>query len=92
MLLAQGTKLTDILAVTYHMWSQGTRQPTPTLFDPMTIAWMLNPSLCPVMPMHIRVDDAGMTLAEAGPANAQVCLKSDSEAFLRFYVGRVGQK
>ena len=92
LLLAQGTKLTDILAVTYHMWSQGTRQPTPTLFDPMTIAWMLNPSLCPVMPMHVRVDDAGMTLAEAGPANAQVCLKSDSEAFLRFYVERVGQK
>ena len=44
------------------------------------------------MPMHIRVDDAGMTLAEAGPANAQVCLKSDPQAFLQFYLGRVGVK
>ncbi|MEY4965963.1 MAG: hypothetical protein RL274_1546 [Pseudomonadota bacterium] len=92
LLFAQGTPLTDILTVAYHQWSLGTRQPTPTLFDPMTLAWMADPSLCPVTPMHIRVDDAGMTLAETGTPNAQVCLKSDPQAFLRFYLERVGKK
>jgi inosine-uridine nucleoside N-ribohydrolase len=91
LLLTQGTPLTDMLAITYQQWSFGTRQPTPTLFDPMTLAWMADPSLCPVTPMHVRVDDAGMTLAEAGTPNAQVCLKSDPEAFLHFYLGRVGK-
>lgn len=92
LLLTQGTPLTDMLAVTYQQWSFGTRQPTPTLFDPMTLAWMAQPSLCPVTPMHVRVDDAGMTLAEAGTPNAQVCLKSDPENFLRFYLQRVGSR
>lgn len=91
LLLTRGTPLTDMLAVTYQHWSTGTRQPTPTLFDPMTLAWMADPSLCPVTPMHVRVDDAGMTLAEPGTPNAQVCLKSDPESFLRFYLGRVGK-
>lgn len=91
-LLTQGTPLTDMLAVTYQQWSFGTRQPTPTLFDPMTLAWMAQPSLCPVTPMHVRVDDAGMTIAESGTPNAQVCLKSDPESFLRFYLQRVGSK
>ena len=91
LLLTRGTPLTDMLAVTYQHWSAGTRQPTPTLFDPMTLAWMAQPSLCPVTSMHVRVDDAGMTLAESGTPNAQVCLKSDPESFLRFYVERVGK-
>ena len=91
LLLTQGTPLTDMLAITYQQWSFGTRQPTPTLFDPMTLAWMAQPSLCPVTPMHVRVDDTGMTLAESGTPNAQVCLKSDPETFLRFYMGRVGK-
>lgn len=91
LLLTRGTPLTDMLAVTYQQWSFGTRQPTPTLFDPMTLAWMADPSLCPVTAMHVRVDDAGMTLADSGTPNAQVCLKSDPESFLHFYLGRVGK-
>jgi inosine-uridine nucleoside N-ribohydrolase len=89
-LFAAGTPLTDALALTYHQWSYNTRgQTTPTLFDPMTVAWMLNPALCPVQPMHVRVDDAGFTRAEAGTPNAQVCLHSDPAAFINFYLHRV---
>src|SRR5437016_14389516 len=54
-LFGQGTPLTDALTLLYHQWGQK----TPTLFDPMTIAFLVNPSLCPVQPMHIRVDDKG---------------------------------
>jgi purine nucleosidase len=84
-LFRQGTPLTDTLAILYHQWGQQ----TPTLFDPMTIAFIDDPTLCPVQPMNIRVDDRGMTLRGSGTPNTQVCLKSDSEAFFRFYLGRM---
>src|SRR5467141_2745383 len=90
-LFGQGTPLTDALTLLYHQWGQK----TPTLFDPMTIAFLVNPSLCPVQPMHIRVDEKGFTLPEPGPPNApnapnaQVCLDSSSDAFFRFLLPRL---
>jgi purine nucleosidase len=86
-LFRQGTPITDALTLLYHQWGQQ----TPTLFDPMTIAFVVDEKLCPVEAMRIRVDDKGMTLREAGAPNAFVCLKSDSEMFFRFYLGRVGR-
>jgi len=85
-LLSRGTALTDALTLLYHQWGQE----TPTLYDPMTIAFAVNPALCPVEPLHIRVDEKGFTRSEAGTPNAQVCLKSDPEAFFQFYLRRVG--
>ena len=79
------TPLTDALTLLYHQWGQE----TPTLFDVMTVAYILSPKLCPVKPMHIRVDDQGFTRAEAGAANAEVCLDSDPEAFFRFTISRM---
>src|SRR5712692_5715473 len=64
-LFGQGNPFTDVLTLLYHQWGQE----TPTLFDPMTIAFLVNPSLCPVQPMRIRVDEKGFTRAEAGPPN-----------------------
>ena len=87
-LFQAGTPLTDALTLLYHEWGQL----TPTLFDVMTIAYILNPQLCPVKPMHIRVDEKGFTRAEPGVPNAQVCLDSDPEAFFRFYIPRVSGK
>jgi purine nucleosidase len=81
----QGTPITKTLATLYYQWGQE----TPTLFDPMALAYILNPGLCPVQPVHIRVDDEGFTRAEPGAPNAQVCLHSDSETFFRFYLGRL---
>jgi len=85
-LFRQGRPLTDTLTILYHQWGQQ----TPTLFDPMTIAFIDDPSLCPMQPMNIRVDDRGMTLRGPGAPNAQVCLKSDPEAFFHFYLSRFG--
>jgi len=90
-LFSQGTPLTDALTLLYHLWGQE----TPTLFDPMTIAFLVNPTLCPVQPMHIRVDEKGSTRPDPGspnapnPPNAQVCLDSNPDAFFRFYLNRV---
>ena len=84
-LFSQGTAVTDQLAVLYHLWGQE----TPTLFDPMTVAFVLRPELCPVQGLHIRVDEQGFTREEQGAANAQVCLDSNAEDFFRFYLKRV---
>lgn len=79
------TPLTDALTVLYHEWGQQ----TPTLFDVMTIAYILKPDLCPTKPLHISVDEQGFTRATAGAPNAEACLDSDSEKFFRFYIPRV---
>ena len=90
-LFGQGTLLTDALTLLYHQWGQQ----TPTLFDPMTIAFLINPALCPVQAMHIRIDDKGFTRPDPGPPsapnppNAQVCLDSNPDAFFRFLLPRL---
>jgi purine nucleosidase len=86
-LFSQSTPLTDALTLLYHQWGQE----TPTLFDPMTIAFLVNPSLCPVQPMHIRIDEQGFTRPDPGPPNAQVCLDSNPDAFFRFYLNRLAR-
>jgi len=87
-LFAHGTPLTDALTLLYQQWNAAGGV-TPILYDAMTIAYILNPELCPVQPMHIRVDDKGFTRVEDGAPNAQVCLHSDADAFLRFYMQRL---
>ena len=86
-LFTRGTAVTDQLAILYHLWAQE----TPTLFDPMTLAFVVKPELCPVTPLHIRVDEKGYTREEPGTPNAQVCLSSNPEDFFQFYLRRVGQ-
>jgi purine nucleosidase len=87
LIFAQGTPLTESLTLQYHQWNEGVV--TPVLFDAMTLAYILDPSLCPVRPVHIRVDDKGLTRVESGTPNAQVCLHSDADAFFRFYMSRL---
>jgi inosine-uridine nucleoside N-ribohydrolase len=84
-LFRQATAITYALSALYYQWGQ----PTPTLFDPMTLASMLKPAICPLTPMHIRVDDQGYTRREDGTPNAQVCLHSDQDAFFRLYLSRM---
>src|SRR5271165_1921465 len=87
-LFSQGTAVTDALTLLYHQWGQE----TPTLFDPMTIVFVLRPELCPVQGLHIRVDEKGFTREEPGAANAEVCLDSNAEDFFKFYLKKVAEK
>src|SRR5690348_13553544 len=95
-LFRQGTPLSDALTLLYQEWGQE----TPMLFDPMTIAYMIKPALCPVEPMNIRVDEKGFTRPvspmtgassqNVRPApNAQVCLKSSPDDFFHFLMPRL---
>ena len=98
-LFRQKTPLTDALTLLYHEWGQE----TPTLFDPMTIAFLIKPELCPVVPMNIRVDEKGYTRpVEAGTKgnsqnvrtapNSQVCLKSNPDDFFHFLMPRLATR
>lgn len=84
-LFGRATPLTNALAALYSEWGPQ----TPILYDPMTIAYLLKPQICPVVPMHIRVDDKGMTREEEGAPNAMVCLHSSRDQFIRFYLERL---
>ncbi len=88
-LFSQGTHTTNALSELYEQWTASTGSPTPTLFDAMAAAYVLEPSLCPTHPMHIRIDDQGYTRAEPGTPNANVCLDSDSDRFFHFYMRTV---
>jgi purine nucleosidase len=88
-IFSTGSALTDALTVLYHQWAYGTKQDTPTMFDPVALGYAIRPELCPTTAMRLRVDDQGCTRVENGEANAQVCLRSDSDRFLEFYLKRV---
>jgi inosine-uridine nucleoside N-ribohydrolase len=83
---SQGTPTTDALLSLYEEWKVSTGNATPTLFDAMAVAAAIDPDLCPTTPMHIEVDDKGLTRPVDGPPNANVCLDSDSDRFFRFYI------
>lgn len=84
-LFSQGTRVTDTLMQLYAQWTQSTQSPTPTLYDAMAVAVTIDPRLCPTQPMRIDVDDKGYTREVEGKPNAQVCLRSNSDQFFRFY-------
>lgn len=87
-LFAHGSPLTDQLTLLYHQWSKAANA-TPTLFDPVAVTYAFRPDLCPAKPMRIEVDDKGFTRAVSGAPNAQVCLQSDEQEFLKLLMSRL---
>jgi inosine-uridine nucleoside N-ribohydrolase len=77
--------ITDQLAILYHMWGGI----TPTLFDVVPVAYVVDPSICLLTPLHVEVDDKGFTRVKDGKPNASVCLDSDSDRFFRFFMPRL---
>jgi inosine-uridine nucleoside N-ribohydrolase/predicted GH43/DUF377 family glycosyl hydrolase len=90
-IFSRGTPLTDQLTLLYHQWMAGSEghSPTPTLFDPVAVAYAIRPELCPATPLRLEVDDKGFTRPVEGAANAQVCLQSDEGEFMNFLLGRI---
>ena len=85
----QDTPVTNSLAALYHLW----KGETPTLFDPMAVALVLDPMLCQTKDLAITVDNQGFTLVEEGkPTNATVGLSTNSSRFFEFYLRRVAGK
>jgi inosine-uridine nucleoside N-ribohydrolase len=80
------TPLTNALTILYHLWGNE----TPTLFDPMAVAMLINPSICETQQLAIEVDAQGFTrVVEGKPASATVGMRTDPKKFFEFYLGRV---
>ena len=92
LLFTQSTALTDAIALLYLQWFRETKQATPTMFDAVAVAYAIDPTLCPVEPLRLRIDDQGYTREEPGAANTFVCLQSDSDTFFKFYIPRLLQQ
>lgn len=88
-IFAHGSALTDQLTLLYHEWSGTGEWKTPTLYDPVAVTFALRPDLCPATPLHLEVDDNGLTRPAAGAPNARVCLHSDETGFLQLLVSRI---
>ncbi|HEX8711891.1 MAG TPA: nucleoside hydrolase [Terracidiphilus sp.] len=88
-IFSRGSRLSDQLTLLYHEWSGAGAWRTPTLFDPVTVAYALHPDLCPVKPMRIQVESNGLTRPVAGAPNAEVCLQSDEAGILNLLLTRI---
>lgn len=77
-LLGNGGPISEMLAALYHQWRLNNEwgQSTPTLFDTLPLAWLLDPSLCPARPMRVEVADDGRTRPGTGAANSMVCIEA----------------
>lgn len=82
-IFSHGSTLTDALTLMYEQWTNA-NQPwvsaTPTLFDVMPVAYVLQPAFCPTVPLHIDVDATGFTRETPGVPNADVCLSGNKPA------------
>jgi purine nucleosidase len=87
-LVSAGTPVTDQMTLLYCQWSPGCSG-TPTLFDPVAVAYAMRPDLCSTKAMRLRVDDQGYTRVESGEPNVRVCLSSDAERLLDFLMPRL---
>ncbi len=88
-LASVSTPLTDSLEVLTAEWTRTTRRTTPTLFDPVAAAYLIDPKVCPTTPLHIEVDDAGFTRVKNGTPNAEVCLQPQEDAFFKLLIPRL---
>jgi inosine-uridine nucleoside N-ribohydrolase len=87
------TPLTDTIEVLTAEWSHETHRNTPTLFDPVAVAFAAAAATCPVTPVHIEIDGQGFTRPTPGTPNAQVCLQPRPEAFFALLMPRLlGQR
>jgi purine nucleosidase len=89
LLASVSTPLTDSLQVLTAEWARTTHRTTPTLFDPVAAAYVIDPKVCPTTPLHIEVDDAGFTRVKQGTPNAQVCLQPQEDAFFKLLTPRL---
>ncbi|HEX2917555.1 MAG TPA: nucleoside hydrolase [Edaphobacter sp.] len=88
-LASVSTPLTDALQVLVAEWSRSSHTPTPTLFDAVAAAYLIDPATCPMTSFHLDVDERGMTLPTQGAPNAQVCLQPHPEAFFNLLMPRL---
>jgi inosine-uridine nucleoside N-ribohydrolase len=87
-LAAYGTPMTNALAALTLLWGG----PTPTLFDPVAVAWALGHGFCDSEQKHIVVENDGLTRIVEGTPNVTVLVHPDKEGFLNWYASALKPK
>lgn len=89
-LFAADTVYAAPLRALYGLWAPRSPWGTvPTLFDVVPVARLLDAAVCTPKPLHVAVDDDGMTRPAAGPPNAGVCLDVDRARVLEVLSGHL---
>lgn len=88
LLFNANTNLTDSLTQLYHLWSACDAF-DPTLYDVVPVAMAIDPAICPVTPLQLTVDAKGFTRETPGTPNTQVCLRSNTDAFMQLFMRRL---
>ena len=83
------TPMTDSLQVLIAEWMRGTKHTEETLFDAVAAAYVLDPASCPMTPLHLEIDNKGMTIPSPGAPNADACLTARPEAFFSILMPRL---
>lgn len=83
------TPMTDALQILVAEWMRGTKRAEETLFDAVAAAYTFDAASCPMTPLHLEVDDKGMTIPGSGAPNASVCLTAKPEAFFNILMPRL---
>jgi inosine-uridine nucleoside N-ribohydrolase len=79
---AHGTRTTDAIAALRELWGN----PTPTLFDPVAVAYACGHAFAEGKPLRIQIADDGLTRVVEGTPNATVLVNPRKEEFLDWYV------
>ncbi|MBV9469917.1 MAG: nucleoside hydrolase [Abitibacteriaceae bacterium] len=79
---AYGTPTTDALSALTALWGNG----TPTLYDPVAVAYALGYSFSDSEQQNVVVEKDGLTRIADGPAHVTVLVNPRKEAFLDWYV------
>lgn len=85
---ARGTGLTDSLAALTMLWGGG----TPTLFDPVAVAWALGHPFADSEQKKVVVENDGLTRIVEGTPNCTVLIHPRKEEFLNWFVDVVSRK
>lgn len=88
-LASVSTPLTDSLQILVAEWKLSNHDASPTLFDAVAAAYAIDAASCPMTPLHIEVDDNGMTRATSGAPNAQACLEPHPEKLFGLLMPRL---
>lgn len=88
-IFTRSTPVTDALALTYLQWAAVGGRALPILFDTVTLAYAVEPTICRTEALRLSVDDEGYTRIAAGAANAVVCVDCNEDRFHRWMMPRL---
>jgi inosine-uridine nucleoside N-ribohydrolase len=62
---------------------------TPTLFDPMAVALLIEPEICDYELLSVAVDDEGLTVRSDGEPHVRLALRPRSARFFELFMTRL---